>query len=209
MIDLTLFKPAFSGFLLGASLIIAIGAQNAFILRMGLLKQNVFVLTTLCGFSDAFLIALGVGGFGTLIRQFDVLIQVITWAGAAFLFVYGFLAFKRAWQASAMTMGEQKVVSLKVAVGTCLALTFLNPHVYLDTVLLLGGISASYEGTARLAFGIGACIASFSWFYALGYGARLLAPLFAKPIAWRILDFLIGCIMWAIAASLLAFNHSA
>lgn len=194
---------AISGFLLGLSLIVAIGAQNAYILRQGLLRQHVFILCLICALSDALLIAAGVAGLGTLIAKSPSLIMVVTVGGAAFLFWYGLSAFRRAMHPDGLLAGNGGAVSLKVAVGTCLALTFLNPHVYLDTVVLVGSLSARFEEQARLAYGLGAVTASFVWFFSLGYGARLLQPFFAKPSAWRILDCIIGIIMWAIAFSLL------
>jgi L-lysine exporter family protein LysE/ArgO len=123
----------------------------------------------------------------------------VTWAGAAFLTVYGLIALRRAWKPEAMRAAKDGGGSLAGAVAACLSFTFLNPHVYLDTVVLLGGISGGYAGADRLAFGIGAVAASFVWFFALGYGARLLEPLFAKPSAWRVLDLLIASVMFALA----------
>ena len=196
------FLPLASGFVLGASLIIAIGAQNAFILRQGLLKSHVFFLCLICSLSDAILIVLGVAGFGSLIRSSGWLINVVTLGGAVFLLFYGVLALRRALQSNALQIADNEGPERIPAITTCLALTFLNPHVYLDTVILLGGLSVQYEGWDRMAYGLGAVIASFTWFYALGYGARLLAPLFQRPMAWRILDVLIAVVMWAIAASL-------
>lgn len=193
-----------SGFLLGLSLIVAIGAQNAYILRQGLLRQHVFILCLICALSDALLIVAGVAGLGSLISQSPVLILVVTIGGAAFLFWYGYSAFRRAMHPDALQIKNTAPVSLKAAIGTCLALTFLNPHVYLDTVVLLGSLSARYEGSARVAYAAGAVAASFIWFFALGYGARLLQPVFAKASAWRVLDCLIGFIMWAIGLSLLS-----
>ncbi|WP_439272539.1 LysE/ArgO family amino acid transporter [Pseudochrobactrum sp. HB0163] len=194
---------AVSGFLLGLSLIVAIGAQNAYILRQGLLRRHVFILCLICALSDAVLIAAGVAGLGTLIAQSPSLIVLVTVAGAAFLLWYGFSAFRRAMHPDGLKADGSGAVSLKAAVATCLALTFLNPHVYLDTVVLLGSLSARFDGQARLAYGAGAALASFLWFFTLGYGARLLQPFFAKPFAWRVLDCLIGIIMWMIALSLL------
>ncbi len=199
-----MFSAALSGFFLGASLIIAIGAQNAFILRQGLLRQHVFILCLICALSDALLISAGVAGLGTLIAQSPKLIAFVTLTGAAFLFWYASVAFRRAFHPEAMQVKSNGATSLKAAVATCLALTFLNPHVYLDTVLLLGSLSAQFEGSARAAYGIGAAIASFVWFFALGYGARLLQPIFAKPAAWRVLDCIIGVVMALIGLSLLA-----
>ena len=195
-------SAALSGFFLGASLIIAIGAQNAFILRQGLLRSHVFVLCLICALSDALLIAAGVAGLGTLVSQSPMLINAVSLGGMLFLGTYAFMAFKRALHPGAMQTGNPEPLGLKAAVATCLAFTFLNPHVYLDTVVLLGSLSSAYVGADRVAYGAGAAIASFVWFFGLGYGARLLQPLFAKPAAWRVLDVLIGIVMALLALSL-------
>ncbi|UVC10586.1 amino acid transporter [Rhizobium sp. TH2] len=191
-----------SGLLLGASLIIAIGAQNAFILRQGLLRQHVFILCLICAASDAALIVLGVGGLGALISQAPVLITVVTIGGVVFLGAYAVIAFRRALHPAVMNAAETQTGSLKAAIAACLAFTFLNPHVYLDTVVLLGGLSARFEGAGRIAYGAGAALASFIWFFGLGYGARLLEPVFARPAAWRVLDVVIGLVMSGLATSL-------
>ncbi|MBU4528396.1 MAG: LysE/ArgO family amino acid transporter [Hoeflea sp.] len=198
-----LLAPAIAGLLLGGSLIIAIGAQNAFILRQGLLRQHVFILCLICALSDAALIGLGVAGLGAIISSSQVLIAVVTLGGAAFLAVYAVMALRRALRPSGLEAARTGPGSLKAAVLMCLAFTFLNPHVYLDTVLLVGGLSARYEGTARLAFAIGAMSASFLWFFGLGYGARVLEPLFKRPSAWRVLDGLIAAVMALLSASLM------
>lgn len=195
-------SAALAGLLLGASLIVAIGAQNAFILRQGLLRAHVFILCLICAASDALLIAAGVGGLGTLVSRSPVLISVVTLGGAVFLGCYSAMAFKRALHPGAMQAGSPQALSLKAAVATCLAFTFLNPHVYLDTVVLLGSLSAAYQGADRLAYGLGAAAASFIWFFGLGYGARLLQPIFARPAAWRVLDGIIGVVMGLLAISL-------
>jgi L-lysine exporter family protein LysE/ArgO len=196
--------PAFcNGFLLGASLIIAIGAQNAFILRQGLLRRHVFVLCLICALSDALLIGLGVAGLGTLISSSPRLISAVTLGGALFLFSYAVIALRRALHPSALRASGAGGGSLRAAIAACLAFTFLNPHVYLDTVVLVGSLSAKYAGSARFAFAEGAMAASFVWFFTLGYGARLFEPVFAKPAAWRILDSLIAIVMAAIGVSLL------
>lgn len=197
------FAPFLSGFFLGLSLIVAIGAQNAFILRQGLLRQHVFVLCLICAASDALLIAAGVAGLGTLVSSSPLLIQLVTLAGAAFLFAYAAIAFYRAWRPQALHATGSGRTSLKAAIAACLAFTFLNPHVYLDTVVLLGSLSGQYSGTARLHYAIGAVLASFVWFFALGYGARLLEPVFVRPGAWRVLDIIIGLIMAMLGISLL------
>lgn len=200
-----MFLSAASGFALGASLIIAIGAQNAFILRQGLLRQHVFVLCLICSLSDALLIILGVAGMGTLISGNQRLVLIATWGGALFLLWYASVALRRAFNPQSMEIQKRNGGStLQAAIMTCLAFTFLNPHVYLDTVVLLGSLSAQYEGPARTAFGAGAVTASFVWFFALGYGARLLQPVFEKPAAWRVLDFAIAAIMALLAVSLIA-----
>lgn len=196
--------PAFlTGFSLGLSLILAIGAQNAFVLRQGLRRAHVLPVVLTCALSDAILIGAGVAFFATLRDILPGLAPVMRYLGAAFLFVYGGLAFRSAWRGGqALAPQDAGTGSLRRAVLTCLALTWLNPHVYLDTVLLIGSVATRYPGQA-LAFGAGAVLSSFVFFFALGYGARLLAPVFARPTAWRLLDAGIGCVMWAIAAGLL------
>jgi L-lysine exporter family protein LysE/ArgO len=196
--------PAVSGFFLGASLIIAIGAQNAFILRQGLMREHVFVLCAICAVSDALLIAVGIAGLGAIVSRSEILIAAVTLGGAIFLFVYGVFAFRRALKPATLRAAQEGGGNLGAAVLTCLAFTFLNPHVYLDTVVLVGSLSARYEGAARLSFGLGAMAASFAWFFLLGYGARFLAPVFERPAAWRVLDSLIGVVMWLLASGLLA-----
>jgi L-lysine exporter family protein LysE/ArgO len=198
-----ILQPAIEGFLLGGSLIVAIGAQNAFVLRQGLARRHVFPIATFCFLADALLIAAGVGGLGSLVQAMPRLLFIVTLAGAAFLTVYGAMAIRRASQIEGLSVVGAAESRLGPALATVAALTFLNPHVYLDTVVLLGSLSARHAGEARLAFGLGAMMASCVWFYALGYGARLLAPLFARPIAWQILDIVIGLVMFSIAASLL------
>lgn len=196
-------SSAFAGFSLGLSLILAIGAQNAFVLRQGLRRAHVLPVVLTCALSDALLIAAGVAGFGAMVELVPWLEPVMRYGGAAFLIVYGLRAFRAAWRGGEVLESGAAVQagSLRVAVVTCLLLTWANPHVYLDTVVLLGSISAQHGD--RLAFALGAMTASFVFFFSLGYGARLLAPLFARPVAWRILDAIVGLVMWAIAAKLL------
>ncbi len=200
---MNLLSAGLSGLALGASLIMAIGAQNAFILRQGLIRAHVFILCLICALSDATLIGAGVGGLGTIVAQSPMLISVVTLGGAVFLGLYALMAFRRAVKPAAMVAGAPEPMGLKAAVLTCLAFTFLNPHVYLDTVLLLGSLSAAFEGAERVAYGAGAAIASFVWFFGLGHGARFLAPLFARPAAWRVLDVVIGIVMSLLALGLL------
>ena len=197
---------AFQGFLLGLTLIVAIGAQNAFVLRQGLARSHVFAVCLVCALADAALIVAGVAGLGTLVAASPHLLQTVTAGGALFLFAYAGIAFRRAWTGASMSVSGSGDGSLRAALATVLALTFLNPHVYLDTVVLLGGLSARFEGASRVAYGVGAATASVLWFFALGYGARLLVPLFAKPSAWRVLDIGIGVVMALLASRLaLAF----
>ncbi len=197
---------AIAGFTLSFSLILAIGSQNAFVLRQGIRRAHVLPIVLTCAISDALLIAAGVGGFGRLAELAPWFAPAMRYGGAAFLFVYGLLSFRSAWRGNdGLQAAEQGAGSLAAAIGTCLALTWLNPHVYLDTVVLLGSISAQYPGE-RLQFGAGAIAASFVFFFSLGFGARMLAPLFAKPRAWQVLDVIVGLVMWAIAASLI-FSH--
>ena len=190
------------GFALSLTLILAIGAQNAFVLRQGLKQQHVFWVCATCALSDALLIAAGVAGFGTLGVALPWFEPIMRYGGAAFLIWYGAQNAFSAWRGGeALVADEVASSSLRRTILTLLALTWLNPHVYLDTVVLLGSISAQYQD--RLAFGIGAVMASFIFFFGLGYGARLLTPLFAKPRSWQILDMLIALTMWAIAVKLL------
>jgi L-lysine exporter family protein LysE/ArgO len=194
-------QTALAGFTLGFSLILAIGAQNAFVLRQGLRREHVLPIVLTCALSDALLIAAGVAGFGALARALPWLEPVMRYGGAAFLLVYGARAFLAAWRGGEALQAGQAAGSLRKALLTCLALTWLNPHVYLDTVVLLGSISAQYDRPAL--FAAGAMLASGVFFFMLGYGARMLAPWFARPAAWRVLDIVVGLVMWAIAAKLL------
>ena len=194
---------ALSGLGFGLSLIIAIGAQNAFVLRQGLRREHVLAVVLICALSDAVLIGLGVGGLGTLLQFVPWLLVVVRIGGAIFLIVYGILAARRAFRPAALITEESDVTTpLWTAIATCLALTWLNPHVYLDTVVLLGSVAGTH-GDDRWWFGLGAAAGSILWFTALGFGARFLRPLFAKPIAWRVLDVIIAVVMIAIAVSLL------
>ncbi len=205
-------SAAISGFLLGGGLIIAIGAQNAFVLRQGLARQFVFSICLFCALADSILIALGVAGVGTIIATSPSLLAVATIGGAIFLVIYGLLAFRRAWAPQALdptaadggkSAAGGAITSRRAALAVCLAFTILNPHVYLDTVVLIGSVSGTYAGWQRIAFATGAVTASFVWFFALGYGARLLAPIFARPLSWRVLDAGIGIVMFALAIGLI------
>ena len=199
----SLLPPLLAGFALGGSLIIAIGAQNAFVLRMGLLRQHVFILCLICALWDAILIAIGIAGLGAFVDANPALLKFITLGGALFLLTYALLAARRAINPERMKAANDDVLPLAKAIGICLGFTFLNPHVYLDTVVLVGALAAAWKGEQRLAFGTGAVVASFVWFFALGYGARLLVPLFEKPAAWRVLDAIIAIVMAWLGLSLL------
>ena len=187
-------------FLLGfgtmITLIVAIGAQNAFVLRQGLRRQAVGRVVAVCAISDAILVAAGVAGFGAIVHRWPQAITAAAVVGGLFLLGYGFLAARRAVRPSAMQAGD---AAQGRPVLTALALTWLNPHVYLDTVLLLGSIAAG-----RWLFGVGAVTASVTWFVALGFGARLLSPVFAKPRAWRVLDGVIAAVMISLGVTLIA-----
>lgn len=189
---------------MGLSLIVAIGSQNAFLLRQGLRNEHVFAVSLTCALSDAILIALGVAGFGTIIGMAPWLDPVMRYGGAAFLIFYGAANMRSALRSSeTLASGNSaEKQSLKAAVLTCFALTWLNPHVYLDTIMLLGSISTQFSGFEFM-FAAGAILASFLFFFSLGYGAKWLRPLFAKPSAWRILEAIIAFVMWGIAARLL------
>ena len=202
MPDESLPSAALEGFLLGASLIIAIGAQNAFVLRQGLVRRHVFAVAAVCSVSDAILIAVGIGGVGSLIRQAPSLLSAVALAGAVFLAAYGAFSLRRALRPGALRPVAEEGAGLNATVGICLALTWLNPHVYLDTVVLVGGLSSRHAPAGALAFGIGAAIASVLWFFGLAYGARVMAPLFARPQAWRVLDLGIAFVMAALAVRL-------
>lgn len=178
------------------ALIVAIGAQNAFVLRQGLRRHAVAQVVAVCAISDAILVAVGVAGFGAIVNAFPAAITVAAVVGGIFLLGYGFLAARRAFRPSALTAAPE---ASSRPVLTALALTWLNPHVYLDTLLLLGSIAAG-----RWLFGVGAVAASVTWFVALGFGARLLSPLFAEPRSWRVLDGLIAAVMITLGVTLIA-----
>ena len=189
------------GLLTGLSLIVAIGAQNAFVLRQGLLRKHVFVIVLICALSDALLIALGVLGLGSLISALPWLLEVIRWFGVAFLVWYGSSSLRRFVKQDALKAAESSVGSLKQAVVTTLALTFLNPHVYLDTVIFIGGIASQF-GDQKWWFVLGAITASFLWFFSLGFGASKASVLVSKPVFWKILDVFIAAVMFVLAITL-------
>jgi L-lysine exporter family protein LysE/ArgO len=198
-----------AGFGIGASLIVAIGAQNTFVLRQGLTRSHVAAVVAVCIACDWLLISLGALGFGSLVRAFPLLTSVAAWGGALFLVGYGALSLRLALHPEVLRAAEgggaaSTLATTGAAIGATLAVSLLNPHVYLDTVVLLGSVAAQYAGVARAWFALGACGASALWFSGLGFGARLLAPVFERRVAWRVLDALIGVVMWWIAAVLVA-----
>lgn len=200
-----MIAPALTGFATAFALILAIGAQNAFVLRQGLARSHVFWLCLLCAVSDALLITAGVLGFGYIVTLYPLLPQIMAWGGAAFLIVYGAMRLWAAWKGEyAMQLSGQSA-GLWATLVTGAAFTWLNPHVYLDTLGLVGAVSTQYiDSLEKTAFGIGAVTASFVFFFSLGYGARLLAPIMQSALSWRILDVLIGLVMWALAFKLLS-----
>ncbi len=207
-------SPLVAGLAAGLTLIVAIGAQNAFVLRQGLRREHVLPVVLVCALSDLVLVAAGTAGLGVLVTGAPALLTVVRWGGAAFLLTLAALAARRAVRPGGLDPASGAgATSARSAVGTSLALTWLNPHVYLDTVLLLGSLAAGYAAAhtsgvpgpdaVRWLFGAGAMVASVVWFTALGFGARLLAPVFARPAAWRVLDGAIAVVMATIGVSLL------
>jgi L-lysine exporter family protein LysE/ArgO len=191
-----------AGLLTGLSLIVAIGAQNAFVLRQGLIRQYVGPVVAICAVSDLVLITAGVGGIGVVVQDAPTALTVVRWLGVTFLTAYGLRSLWKARHAGALTPAGPEEPRLRGAVLQATALTWLNPHVYLDTVLLLGSIAAHHGPTGKWWFAVGACTGSILWFTGLGYGARLLSPVLTRSRAWQVLDVLIGLTMLAIAWSL-------
>ena len=197
--------PISTGFITGFALILAIGAQNAFVLRQGLARQHIFWLCLLCATSDALLIAAGVFGFGVIVEQAPLLPHIMAWGGAAFLSVYGAMRLWAAYQGDYNMQLSGQSAGLWATLATGAAFTWLNPHVYLDTLGLIGATSTQYDmNIDSYLFGIGAILSSYVFFFSLGYGARLLAPVMQSTRAWRILDVLIGLLMWALAIKLIS-----
>lgn len=197
-------SAAAAGFGTGLSLIVAIGAQNAFVLRQGIRRDAVLAVVGICALSDALLIALGVGGVGAVVVAWPGALDAVGWIGGAFLLCYGALAARRVFRPGAALEAEGEAAgSRRRAVLTCLAMTWLNPHVYLDTVFLLGSIAAD-RGELRWTFGLGAVLASLCWFAALGFGARLLSRFLVRPAAWRVLDGLVAATMVALGIALVS-----
>jgi L-lysine exporter family protein LysE/ArgO len=195
--------PFIQGFAMGGGLIVAIGAQNAFVLAQGVRRNHVLAVALVCIVCDGLLIGLGVSGVGTLVAANPALGAAAAWGGAAFLAWYGLGALRSAIRGGTLRADRDAAPDLRRTLLLTLAVTLLNPHVYLDTVVLMGSISGRFEGTGRYVFGLGAFTASTVWFTALGAGGRALAPLFRRPATWRVLDTLVCLTMWTIAASLI------
>ncbi len=200
-------NAAFAGLLTGLSLIVAIGAQNAYLLRLGLTRQHVGTAVSICATSDVILILLGIGGIGRVSRSFPGVLEVLKWVGVAYLVGYSLYSFWRASRREVLLPSVATRSSRRVIASTTLSFTFLNPHVYLDTVLLLGSIGNQF-GSSRWLFAAGACTGSIAWFVGLGYGAKAMAPLMSRPRTWRVLDLVIGVVMLGVAFSV-ATTHVA
>lgn len=199
---------AVAGFVAGLSLIVAIGAQNAYVLRLGLARDHVAIAVAICASADAVLIVAGVAGIGAIVRAHPTVLTVVTWVGVAYLLGYAAHSFWRARRPEVLLPGDEPPKSARTVAVAMLGFTLLNPHVYLDTVLLLGSI-ANQHGDERWWFAAGAATASVAWFSTLGFGATIAAPLMSRPITWRILDVLIGLVMILIAVSLLRSDLTA
>lgn len=193
------------GFLTGLSLIIAIGAQNAFVIKQGLLRQHVLLIVLICAISDAVLIFLGTGGLGALVQSNQGLLEVIRWFGVAYLTWFGIKSVKSAFTNQSLEASESPTVSALKVATTALALTWLNPHVYLDTVILLGSVANQFDSN-RWYFAIGASVASVLWFTVIGFGARAASKYMSRTIFWKILDSLIAVVMFSIAITLAFFD---
>ena len=187
----------------GLSLIVAIGAQNAFVLRQGLRRRHVLLVVAVCAVSDLMLILAGVAGIGTIVERVPAVLVMICWLGASFLLGYALLAARRAIRGGRLEAAADRQLSGPAVLAAALAFTWLNPHVYLDTVLLVGSIASTHGVPGRWWFAAGASVASLSWFTALGYGARVLTPVFRRPQAWRVLDGGIAVVMLTLALTLL------
>jgi L-lysine exporter family protein LysE/ArgO len=193
-------SAGFEGALISLSLIVAIGAQNAFVIRQGLSNRHVFLVCTICAFSDAALISLGVFGFGEFLSKSGNIAEIIEWMAISFLIIYSVLRFRAAWKGNTLEIDDSdNAFSAKKTAMITMGFTWLNPHVYLDTTVLLGTASLQFQGDEKIAFAIGAMSSSFLFFYSLGFGARRLAPLLKTEKAWKFIDFSIGLVMIWIA----------
>lgn len=200
-----MFLALLKGFTVSGGLIIAIGAQNAFVIRQGLLRRYLLMTALFCSCIDAFLILMGILGFGKLISTYPLCIEVSKYLAIVFLLLYGFLSLKSALQTKSLEASEErKPLSAKKTLGLLLALSLLNPHVYLDTVILLGSIASQQPSQDQLFFALGAIGASFIWFFAITYGSYFLSPLLSKSKSWKIIDCFVALTMWGIAVSLMS-----
>lgn len=196
--------PLIEGLFLGSALIVAIGAQNAFVLRQGLIREHVFIVCSVCFLGDVLLISLGVGGFGTFFSSNIVVLLIIGWLGVLFLTFFAIRSFISARNANSLSVNKEEAIgNLPKTIGSAMVLTFFNPHVYLDTIVVIGGMSAQFENMGKVFFALGAIIASLIWFFSLGYGASKMAPIISKPSVWRIIDLIVGLVMTVLALSLL------
>ncbi|HDV7285127.1 LysE/ArgO family amino acid transporter [Mannheimia haemolytica] len=196
------------GFIVCFGLIVSIGAQNAFLLKQGILKQHIFWIALLCFLGDVFLMTIGVLGLGTLIAELPVLSFIISLLGAVFLLSYGSRSFISVFKSGEYLVASgENATSLKKALLITFAITFLNPHVYIDTVVIVGSIGGKLDFNGKIYFLAGALLCSFIWFFGIGYGAGLLSPYFAKRRTWQILDVITGLIMYFIAFSLLIYTY--
>lgn len=203
------FLTFIQGLSLCFSLIISIGIQNTFVLKQGIAKNYNFLIAIICSAGDAILILAGVYGIGQLLALHESLLHFFYWGGVLFLFGYGLMAFHSSFKKQKMKIyDDSNVTGFKKVIITALIVTFLNPMAYLETCVLLGSISAELPYNEKISFSLGAISASFIWFFLLSFGSRFLKPLFLKPISWKILDFVIGCMMFAIAISLIRSFHS-
>ena len=198
-----MIAPFIQGFGIGGGLIVAIGAQNAFVLSQGVRRNHHFIIAFICIICDVFFISVGVAGFGTAVSTNPTLSQLVAWGGAGFLFFYGVGALRSALRGGSMEISARTVMTLRAAIIATLSVTLLNPHFYLDTVILLGSVSSQFHGESRLYFWVGAVSASTLWFISLSFGGQMLAPLFKKQISWRILDSVVCATMWTIAVLLI------
>uniref|UniRef100_UPI00404AE9F1 LysE/ArgO family amino acid transporter n=1 Tax=Candidatus Planktophila sp. TaxID=2175601 RepID=UPI00404AE9F1 len=189
------------GLLTGFSLIIAIGAQNAFVIRQGLRREHVLLIVLICAISDAALILVGTGGLGRIIQGNQIALEIIRWFGVAYLTWFGLRSLRSAFKSQSLQVGEVLQARAGDVARSALALTFLNPHVYLDTVILLGSVANQFESD-RWFFALGACLASIIWFTTIGFGARSASRFMSKPIFWKILDSIIALVMFSIGITL-------
>jgi len=204
-----MITAALDGFLLGGSLIVAIGAQNAFVIRQGLSARHVIWICLFCAVSDTMLIIAGVFGLSAVAAVVPLAVPIMTYGGAAYLFYFGTVALRRALRPLANVIEQAEAQSLKTALLMCAGFTFLNPHVYLDTVILVGSVANTHEGEARYAFAAGAALSSFVWFFSIGLGAMALKPWLDNPRVWQIIDSLIALILFGLCGKLLWGLYSA